>query len=125
MTKNVIAPMGVTKKLVAGQYMVLASVPVGKESATVNARIVSLNLAADVKVRMAIVPIAWADGSSVAPSDDQWIQPVDLILGPNGIHNGIMEDTGIVLLPGTALVAYSNTGLATGRAHGFMRSIEA
>lgn len=122
MTIYVTSPLAVSKILTAGKYRTLAVCPGSSISAVVNVRFVSRNLAADSKIRLAIVPSTFLDNSVTAPTDDQWIQPVDLILGPNGIGVGIIEDTGIVLKPNEMLVAYSDNGLVTARSHGFLRT---
>ena len=120
-----ITPATGNKNLAAGQYNVIYAAPVGCVNATVNARIVTQDLTKNLKIRLAIVPAGFTDGSTTAPADNTWIAPLDIVLGPNGISSGILEDTAIVLAAGETLVAYSDLGFATARVHGLVRTIGA
>ena len=110
--------------LAAGLYTVIAAIPSDAISGTLNFRAINTVMTVDSKVRVAIVSTAVAAGANLVtpPTAAQWIQPVDFILGPDGIVDGIMEDTGLVLLPGQAIVAYSDTGNITGHAHGLYKT---
>lgn len=117
-------PVSANAILAAGQYKKVYTAPLGCVSATVNARMVSHDLLADIKTRMAIVPdaIAFVDGA-VPPPDDYWSHAVDLILGPSGISTGVIEDTSLVLSPGESIVMYIDSNSANARVHGIMRSM--
>ena len=117
-----ITPANGKKNLVGGVYHVLYSAPAGCVSATVNARITSHDLTQNTKIRMAIVPSSFAEGN-IAPSNDCWISPIDMVLGPNGISVGSIEDTALVLSPGEQIVVMSDIGNATARAHGLVRTV--
>jgi hypothetical protein len=119
-----ITPDSGSKNLAAGVYTSVYTAPSGCVSATVNARIISQNLANNIKTRMAIVPAGWTDGTT-APDSKYWVQPVDLVLGPTGVVAGVLEDTAIVLKPGDSIVMYSDAGSATGRVHGLVRTLVA
>lgn len=104
----------------AGQYVTVGVCPAEAKAAAVNVRLVSRDLARNIKVRLAVVPLAFVDGAT-PPADTDWIQPVDLVLGPNGVAVGILEDSGIVLSPGRKIVAYSDVGYLTARIHGYLK----
>jgi len=110
------------KALEAGKYHIVYTAPAGCVSATVNARMVSRNLAVDSKTRMAIVAPGFVDGGVTPPGNETYVQPVDLILGPGGITVGMFEDSAIVLAPGESIVMYSDTANVAGRVHGFVRT---
>jgi hypothetical protein len=107
--------------LEAGKYKKVMDLPSSAVTGTFNIRIVSHDLAADVKVRLAICDETFLNDSLVPPDNAKWIQPVDTILGPTGFKYGMIEDTAVVLKQGEIIVAYSNTGKATCRVHGHVR----
>jgi len=115
--------VSVNKALSPGKYKILYTAPLTCLFATLNARLVTKNLLVDSKVRVAIVPAGFTDNSASPPPDSQWIQPVDLILGPGGITVGIIEDSGIILNPGESIIMYADNDNITGRVHGFVRSV--
>jgi hypothetical protein len=119
-----IAAVSASKKLAGAMYEVVYTAPLTGISVTVNARMVSLNLALNAKVRMAIVPasVAFVD-SAIPPADQYWVQPVDVVLGPAGVDVGVLEDTGIVLSPGESIVMYSDIPDVSVRVHGLARSM--
>jgi len=120
-----ITPANGNKNLVAGVYNVVYAAPSGCISATVNARIVSHDLTQNISCTMYIVPNGYIVGSSVVPNDNTLISPKNVVLGPNGVASGIMEDTSIVLAPGETLVVYTDIGFSTSRVHGLVRTIGA
>ena len=119
-----VLPVSGFMKLQAGLYQSVFQAPGGCISVTVNARMITMDLAANSKIRMAIVSgDIYIDGTTTPPDDKYWIQPKDLILGPDGLTVGIFEDSAIVLAPGENIVMYSDTNLVVGRVHGLMRSV--
>lgn len=118
-----ILPISGQKKLEAGKYHSVYQAPADCISVTLNARMITMNLAVDSKIRMAIVSNdIFVDGTTTPPDDKYWIQPKDLVLGPNGLTVGIFEDSAIVLAPGENIVMYSNNDLIVGHVHGLMRT---
>lgn len=111
-------PIDIGVALTAGQYTTLAGCPAASLSAVVNIRLISRDLTADVKVRLANVGEAFVDGAT-PPADSEWIQPLDLVLGPTGVTAGILEDSAIVLKPGRKIVAYADASKVTAHIHGF------
>jgi hypothetical protein len=89
-------------------------------SATLNIRFLLNNMDISSKLQAAIVPLSF-DNNSDTVASSQWLQPVDIILGPAGVTVGIVEDTGVVILAGYKLIAKVDTGVITCRAHGFGR----
>jgi hypothetical protein len=90
-------------------------------STTLNMRVVTLTPEVDVTVQVAIVPNTWQ--SSDAVTNDMFIQPKDLKIGPTGIQVGIYEDTGIILPVGFKIIAKASAPASlTARAHGIVRS---
>lgn len=90
-------------------------------SASLNVRFSTTNRAADIKIRVAIVPASFNLGIDT-PSNDQWIQPIDIVIGPSGAVSGIIEDSGIILLNGYKIVAKTDALVVSSRAHGFVRT---
>ena len=125
MSSTVIAPANGNKSLTAGVYNVIYIAPLDCVSATVNFRLISRDLTQNIKTRIAIVPNGFIDGSATPPPNNTWIAPIDIILGPNGVTSGIIEDTAIVLSPGETIIAYVDADLVTARVHGLIRTIGA
>ena len=117
MTNNT-TPVRASQVLTANAYTPIYNLPLSAISAVVNARFVSLDLTKDSKIGLAVVP----NGADLSTIDTKYYnQPVGLVLGPNGISIGIVEDTGIVLCPGDTVVMFSDTDLVVGHVHGFIR----
>ena len=89
---------------------------------SINYRLLSRDLTSDVKIRVAQVPVTFIEASA-QPTDDQWIQPFDLILGPNGVKTGIAEDTGFILPVGFKLIAKADKVQVTAKAHGYTKQV--
>ncbi len=121
--QTTITPGSGAKDLVAGTYTTIFTAPTTCISAVVNARVTSHDLTKSIKIRAAIVPAGFVDGTT-APAGDKWLQPLDIIIGPTGIVQGVIEDTGIVLNPGESIIAYTDLGFATARVHGFIRNVD-
>lgn len=121
MTTPIITALDTGVELHPGIYTKVLSIPPEAVSATVNLRIASFNLNADIHIRVANCPDTFINGTD-APDAADWITPVDLVLGPNGVKAGIIHDTAIVLAPGRCLVAYSDMGNAAAHIHGFLKN---
>ena len=117
-----ITPAKGTRNLDAGVYSIVYTAPLSCISATVNARLISHDLTQNIKTRIAIVPNSFTEGT-IAPTNDLWSSPVDMVIGPNGITSGIIEDTAIVLSPGESIVMYTDLGNANARVHGLIRTV--
>ena len=118
-----ILPVSGQKKLEAGKYHSVYQAPADCISVTINARMITMDLTVDSKIRMAIVSSdIYVDNTTNPPDDKYWIQPKDLILGPKGLTVGIFEDSAIILAPGENLVMYSDNDLVVGHVHGLMRT---
>lgn len=88
-------------------------------SYTANIRVISMDLTANVSLQLALVPMATAPNTAF--TGDQYLQPKNIIIGPNGINGGFLEDTAVIIPQGMKLVArVSATGLVC-RAHGLKR----
>jgi hypothetical protein len=118
-----ISPAEGKQILNAGIYTIVYTCPStqGVISATLNARVVVHDLTRSHKIRMAVVGVGFVQGTN-APSNDAWIQPLDIAVGSSGVTSGVIEDTSIILSPGESIVMYSDIGDANGRVHGFVRS---
>ena len=108
-------------KSAAGQYKSLYQASSNCISATVNIRMLTVDIITNSKIRLYVVPGSFSEG--VTPPDDAFlIQPKDLILGPDGVTVGVFEDTAIVLNPQEQVIVYSDNGNVVSRIHGFNRT---
>lgn len=114
-------PLSTSAQLSNSVWTTVITVDSPLASAVVNIRYLLNNLDIPSKLRAAIVPISF-DNNSGVPAASQYVQPVDIILGPAGVEAGIIEDTGVVILAGYKLVAKVDTGIVACRAHGFGRN---
>lgn len=110
----------VSMALAPGVYTKLVSIPELALSSNINIRLLSKDLTRNSKIRVANCPNTFVEGTT-PPQNHEWLQPLDLILGPGGIRIGIMEDTGVVLRPGRCIVVYSETDCVNAHAHGYVK----
>ena len=99
--------------LAAATYTQVGQVPSG-QSGTVNIRVVNRSTSASTSIRLAVVPSSWVSG---APGDADYIEPVDMILGPGGV----LEDTAIAVSSMEQVVAYASTANITVRTFGYLK----
>lgn len=99
--------------LVASTYTQVGQVPVG-ESGTVNIRIVNRHLSNPAPIRLAIVPSTWVAG---APSNEDYIEPVDLVIPASGV----LEETAMAIGSLEQVVAYSTSSNVTVRVFGYLK----
>lgn len=93
-----------------------------KESVTANIRVITTDLAANISVQLALVPSGMALTNSLNP--EYYLQPKDIVLGPNGITDGFLEDTAVIIPAGMKLVAKASAGGLVCRAHGLTREVQ-
>jgi hypothetical protein len=105
--------------LPGGQYVTVYTVPDGAANATVNYRIITNNLDETALVTPFIVGSGYSTGTQ--PTNTDLVQPPNLPLGSEGVQAGIVEDTGVVMLPGTSLVVWSDSAV-TVRMHGYLKT---
>ena len=90
-------------------------------SATVNVRVISMDLSQDYTLQLAIVPVGTAISTPI--TNEQLLQPKNIKLGPTGLTGGFLEDVAIIVPAGMKLVGKANVANAlVARSHGFKRS---
>lgn len=99
--------------LAASTYTQVGQVPAG-QSGTVNIRIVNRDLINPAPIRLAIVPSTWVAG---APGNDDYIEPVDLVIPPSGV----LEETAMAIGSLEQVVAYSSSASVTVRTFGYLK----
>ena len=113
-------PLSTSAVITGTNYETVIAIDSPLVSATLNIRYLLNNMGIDSKLKAAVVPISFNNISDTVASN-QWLQPIDIILGPSGVEVGIIEDTGVIILAGYKLIAKVDTGIITCRAHGFGR----
>lgn len=119
---TVSTPIDVGVALTQNNYITLFELAADgiNQSACVNVRFSSRDLADLANIRLANVPSAYVDGTT-SPTNAEWLLPLTLAIGTGGVASGFYEDKGLVVKPGRKLVAYSDKAIVTARVHGYAR----
>lgn len=102
-----------------GNYVEVFRVGTPNVSATVNIRVITTNLALNIGLELLLVPDTMALAGPF--TDDMYLQPKNINIGPAGAVSGIIEDTGVVIPAGKKLIAKATAAGLVARLHGYYR----